>query len=234
MPRRTDISFILIIGAGPIVIGQAEWVDAGDHAWEGIRAMMGMPPADNAQAIHAVSRCGIPASRIHIRYDKQLQAYVVVIGKARSKPQEPVLRCIYAAAPRGYDVEFKDRMVHDAYWKLAFEKGREKANAAGRRWLEERGLTEGMPLYRAGQSEIGGFARAAESHCSVDPGSALEVVGPNSLTLRRDAFDVFPMSAAKSENLTCLMNVLAASDLAQGGVHFGFVGNEAQGKRRKR
>jgi hypothetical protein len=197
--------------------------------------MMDMPPAGHAQAIEAVRQCGFPASSVHIRYDKLLQAYVIAIGKVRSKPQEPTLRCVYAAAaPRGYDVEFKDRIAHDAYWKLAFEEGRKKANAEGRRWLEERNLTAGMPLYRAGQTEIASFARAVESHCSIEPGSALKVAGPDALTLKWDVFDEFPVAADKSDDLLCLMNVLAASDLAQGGVKFGFVGNEAYRKGRKR
>jgi hypothetical protein len=197
--------------------------------------MIDMPPADHAQTIEAVRQCGLPASSIYIRYDKQLQDYVVVIGKVRSTPQEPVLRCVYAAAaPRAYDVEFKDRVINDAYWKLAFEEGRKQASAEGRRWLEERNLTAGMPLYRSGQTEIAGFARAVESHCSVEPGSALEVAASDALTLRRDFFDEFPVSEEKSDKLTCLMNVLAASDLAQGGVKFGFVGNEAYRKTRKR
>ena len=196
--------------------------------------MMDMPPADHVQAIEAVRRCGFPASSIRIRYDKLLQSYVIAIRKVRSRPQEPVLRCVYeAAAPRGYDVEFKDRIVHDAYWTLAFEEGRKKANAEGRRWLEQRNLTAGMPLYRAGQREIAGFARAVESHCSIEPGSALEVAGPDALTTRRDFFEG-PFSEDKSNDLLCLMNVLAASDLAQGGVKFGLVGNEAPRKSRKR
>lgn len=196
--------------------------------------MMDMPPMGHAQAVDAVSQCGLPASSVRIRYDKLLQAYVIVIGKVPSKPREPLLKCVYAAAaPRGFDVEFKDRLAHDAYWKLAFEEERKKANAEGRRWLEERNLTAGMPLYRAGQTDIAGFARAVESHCSIEPGSALEVAGPDLLTLRRDFFD-FPVGTDRSNHLMCLMNVLAASDLAQGGVKFGFLGNEAYPKGRKR
>jgi hypothetical protein len=197
--------------------------------------MIDMPPAGHAQAIEAVRECGLSASSIHIRYDKLLEAYVIAFAKLRSKPQEPVLRCVYAAAaPRGYEVEFKDRPIHDAYWKLAFEEGRKKADAEGRRWLAERNLIAAMPLFRAGQTEIAGFARAVESHCSVEPGSALEVAGPDALTMRRDFFDEFPVNEDKSDKLTCLMNVLGASDLAQGGVKFGLVGNEAYRKSRKR
>lgn len=195
---------------------------------------MDTPPALHAETVEAVSRCGLPISSVRVHYDKLLQAYVIVVGKVRKQPQEPVLRCVHAAAaPRGYDVEFKDRMAHQAYWKVAFEEGRKKADAAGRRWLEERNLTAGMPMFRAGQTEISAFARAVESHCSVEPGSALEVAGPDALTMRRDFFEI-PVSEEKSDNLLCLMNVLAASDLAQGGVKFGFVGNEASRKDRKR
>jgi hypothetical protein len=197
--------------------------------------MMDMPPAGPAQAIQAVRQCGLPPSSIRIRHDKMLQSDVIVVGRLRSKPREPVLKCVYVtASARGYDVEFKDRIAHNAYGMLAFEEGRKKANSEGRRWLEERDLIAGMPLYRAGQMEITGFARAVESHCSVERGSALEVAGPDALTLRRDYFGEFPASADKSDKVICLINVLAASDLAQGGVRFGFVGNEAYRKSRKR
>ena len=140
-----------------------------------------------------------------------------------------MFRCVFeATSRRGYDVRFKDPVTQRAYEELEMEEAGKWAAAEGRRWLAERKLDVGLPVFHAGVTRLDDYARAVEAHCSVEPGSALQPLAEDTLTVRPEFLQkLWPDIEAEGDKFTCLMNVLAASDMASGGVRFGFVGNEA-------
>lgn len=187
-----------------------------------------MPPPGHDQTIAAVAACGVPATNVRIAYVDELQSDVVTIS-APTGTDESRLRCVKEAVHPFYFVHFDDEATDAAYQRLVMAEATRWAIAEARRRLRARGLLEGMPRYRAGKRNLAKFVRDVEAHCSVKRGSAIEILSPTSVTLRVE----FMRSMLSSENpshgerLTCLMNVLTVSGLAEGGVNFGFVGNEA-------
>jgi hypothetical protein len=184
-----------------------------------------LPPMNYPQTIEALAQCGIPAARARISYDPELQLDVVSIDPLPAPPSDELLACVYrATAPAGYYVEFSDAEQNGAFWALALDEGRRRARLEGQQWLQDHGLLAGMPVYRAGETDLAAFARDVEAYCSIAPGTAIEVVDAALVTLRPE----FARSIADSGDggkLTCLVNVMAASNLADGGVDFGIIAN---------
>lgn len=187
-----------------------------------------LPPPTPEQTVEALAACGADAANIRIAYDEELQSDVVTIG-SRSGVDQTKLPCIAGAVHPFYLVHFEDPATDAAYSTLVWEQARRRAALAGREWLRERGLLQGMPRFRPGKVPLTKFVRDVEVHCSVRPGRAIEIVTPSSVTLRSDFMESIVASDNRrhADRMTCLMNVLAASDLAAGGVAFGFVGSEA-------
>lgn len=187
-----------------------------------------MPPPGHEQTIAAVAACGVPATSVRIGYVDELQSDVVTI-KAPKGTGEPRLRCIQQAVHPFYFVHFDDEATDAAYQRLVMAEATRWAVIEARRRLQARGLLKGMPRYQAGKVRLAKFVRDVEAHCSVKRGSAIEILNPTAVTLRVKFMQSMLSSAnpSHSDRLTCLMNVLAVSGLAEGGVNFGFVGNEA-------
>jgi hypothetical protein len=189
-----------------------------------------LPPFNYEQTIEAVTSCGVPAARIRIVYDADLQLDTVTIAPLDETPSQELLRCVYEATVTvGYDVQFRDPDQNAAFWELVLEEGRERARAEGQRWLQERGLFDNMPRYDSDRSTVAEFARQVEAFCGLEPGSALSEIGEGLLAPRVEFARSLSedRSGSLGEKFICLMNVLAASDLGEGGVRFGFVGNSA-------
>jgi hypothetical protein len=187
--------------------------------------VIAVPPPDHQPTIEAVSRCGISASKIRIRFDQDIQEDVVLIAPLTEAAPAEVMHCVLeTTSPSGYVVQFEDRQQNNAYWRLTFQEGRERARAEGRDWLRQHGFLDGLPRYSRG-SELTTYLRAVEAHCRVEPGSALEAVGVDVATFRSDFMSRQLGEESDSGALICLNNVLAASDLAFGGVEFGILAN---------
>ena len=197
--------------------------------------MIDLPPMNYQRVAAAVIQCGVPASHVRVRYEQGLELDVVIIERLGAMPSEPVLTCIYnAAVPEGYFVTFRDEEQNAAFSKVSMELGRERARQEGQEWLRARGLLDGLPLYDPGVSTPEGYAREVEKHCSAEPGSVIEVIDPKYFTLRRDFMEsTLAGRRDDSDKVICIVNVLAASSLANGGISFGFVGNESYEKPRK-
>jgi hypothetical protein len=199
-------------------------------------APIAMPPPTYEQTAAAVASCGVERANVRIIYEEELQSDVVMVGELGGD-EEAKVRCLAEAVHPFYLLDFGNPRASATYWTLEREKARREATADGRQWLQERGLLRGLPLYRPGKVPLTRFVRDVEAHCSVKPGRAIEILTPTSVTIRV-AFMRSVLAKADGrhgDRLTCLMNVLAVSDLAEGGVHFGFVGNEAiaaEGERR--
>lgn len=187
-----------------------------------------MPPPGHEQTIAAVAACGVPVTRVRIAHVQELQSDVVTIS-APGGTDEASLQCVKQAVHPSYFVHFDDEATDAAYRRLVMAEATRWAIVEARRRLRARGLLQGMPRYQAGKVRLTQFVRDVEAHCSVKRGSAIKIVSPTSVTLRVEFMQSTLRSANPShgERLTCLMNVLAASGLAEGGVNFGFVGNEA-------
>jgi hypothetical protein len=187
-----------------------------------------MPPPSYEQTLDAAAACGVQAAKIRISYEQELQSDVVSVGDLGGD-EDARVRCLAEAVHPFYLLDFKNPASNATYWTLFMERGRREARLQGRRWLKERGLLRGMPLYRSGEIPLTRFVRDVESHCSVEPGRAIEILTPTSVTIRIPFMRsiLAKGDGRRGDRLTCLMNVLAVSDLAEGGVHFGFVGNEA-------
>lgn len=187
-----------------------------------------MPPPGHEQTIAAVAACGVPATSVRIAYVDELRSDVVTIS-APAGTDEARLRCVKEAVHPFYFVHFDEEATDAAYQRLVMAEATRWAIVEARRRLRARGLLKGMPRYLAGKGRLTKFVRDVEAHCSVKRGSAIEILSPTSVTLRVKFMESTLSSANPShgERLTCLMNVLAVSGLAEGGVNFGFVGNEA-------
>jgi hypothetical protein len=178
---------------------------------------------NDEQVVAAVVQCGVSSSHVRIRHDERLQLDMIIIDRLRATPSEPVLTCIYkAAVPAGYYVAFSDTGQHAVFWSVASGLERQDARRDAQQWLQAHGLLEGLPVYKSGGSTPEGFAREVEKHCSLEPGSAIEVIGPTAFTLRQDFMPLASVQSDNEDKFICLMNVLAVSD-----IQFGFIGNEA-------
>ena len=190
---------------------------------------MPVPPPGHEQTIAAVVACGVPAANVRIAYADELQSDMVTISAAAADTGEAKLRCVQQAVHPFYFVHFEDKAVDAAYQRLVMAEATRWATLEAHRRLAARGLLQGMPRYRAGKGRLTKVVRDVVAHCSVKRDSAIQILSPTSVTLRVE----FMRSALNSESrgpgerLTCLMNVLTVSGLAEGGVNFGFVGNEA-------
>ena len=192
--------------------------------------MIDLPPFNYEKTIEAVRRCGVPAAKVRIVYDADLQLDTITIAPLDEAPSEELLRCVYeATVPVGYDVQFQNPDQNAIFWALVIAEGRQRARAEGERWLQDRGLFEDMPKYDSERSTVAEFARQVETFCGLEPGSALGEIGDGLLAPRAEFARSISedRSGSLAEKFTCLMNVLAASDLGEGGVRFGFVANAA-------
>jgi hypothetical protein len=187
-----------------------------------------MPPPGHEQTVAAVAACGVPAASVRIAYADELHSDVVTISASVST-DEARLRCVKQAVHPNYFVSFDDEVADGAYQRLVMAEATRWAVVEARRRLRARGLLQGMPRYRPGKGRLAQFVRDVEAHCSVKRGSAVEILSPTSVTLRVKFMQSMLSSANPShgDRLTCLMNVLTASNLAEGGVDFVFFGNEA-------
>jgi hypothetical protein len=181
--------------------------------------------------IAAVSHCTIPAGKIRIRHDRVTQDDVVLVSPLSEPLSGEAMHCILeATTPSGYVVRFEDQRQNTAFWQLVFREGEERARAEGRAWLSQHGLLDGLPRFSPG-GDMTTYLRAVETHCRVEPGSALEAVDRDVVTYRTDFMSRQLAVPANSDAFICLNNVLASSDLAFGGVRVGFVAHAALSER---
>lgn len=190
--------------------------------------MIDLPPMNYEQTVLAIVECGISRDKIAINYVEDLQLDVVSIEGLGTPLSLDALTCVYrSTVPLGYDVQFAEEAQGQAFWRMAFEQGQRKARAEGHEWLGQRGLLDDMPTYQPGDS-LPTFLEAVERHCSIEPRSALEALEGDLVTTRSDFTATIIGDPDRAAAFTCLMNVLAASGLAEGGIRFGFIGNVAE------
>lgn len=187
--------------------------------------MIEYPPPDYEQTTAAIVSCGVPQANIRIVFDAFLQADVVRISDVGSDdPQR--LRCLLRSVHPFYIVEIEEPVQNNAYGQLVLEEGATRARAEGEKWLRAHELFDGAPRFESGRMSLADYARAVEAHCDVEPGTALELLSDGTLTPTK----AFIGSVLKNggQQLTCIMNVLALSNQARGGVAFGFVSEVAE------
>jgi len=185
-------------------------------------------PPSHDQTIEAIARCGVPASKIQIIYEEEIQTDTVSIDELSEAPSEARMTCIYRATmPFGYHVRFANADQDGLFRNWAGAEARGWARLEGRKWLQDRGLLDGVPTYSPDESDLSTFLSEVESYCSVERGSALEVVNDGFITLQAGFMQSIHGVPGPSETFTCLTNVLAASNLAEAGIRFGFIAHGA-------
>ncbi|HEX8238679.1 MAG TPA: hypothetical protein VF574_02960 [Allosphingosinicella sp.] len=179
------------------------------------------------EAALGVKRCGFPPAAMRISYSDTLQSDVITLETSDSRPVRSAFQCLYRIQrATGAFIQFKDRGAEKTWRDFSFAEDKRVGAEMARQWLAERGLDVPLPSYTPGREGLTRFARAIEGHCSVSPGSALEVAGSNTLTMNQRYMAATFKSPDRKEDLTCLLYAIAASDFERGGGFFGFFGNE--------
>ena len=133
--------------------------------------------------------------------------------------------CLRSDIFYGYHVEFEDLTQQQGFWAIA--SGRNQPQQSHSRWLRERALLEGPSHYDPATSNAADFVRQIEVDCSIDPGTAIEVVDDFTVTLRNDF--VGPIGSHGSnrmEKQNCGNMAVLASNLDAHGVRFVIFGAE--------
>jgi len=184
-----------------------------------------LPPQPTyQQTIAAVSACGIAAANIRISYEEELQSDVVEISDAGMATDETWL-CLLRAIHPFFILELANPDQRQAYYLVAERERKKQARAEARIWLSERAMLEKVPVYRT-DFGVPRFAREVEAACSLEPGSALQVVGATLLTIRRE-FVQRILEEPAADEMICLLHIVAASNAHEEGIRLGFFGNEA-------
>jgi hypothetical protein len=179
---------------------------------------------DYPETIAAIISCDVPEANVSIAYDELLQSDVVRISDVGGDDEER-LRCLMRSIHPFYIVEIEEPQQNDRYRQLVLEEQAARARVEGEKWLQERGLFAGAPPFDADTTPLADYARAVETHCGLEPGSALEILDEQTLTPRQSA--LASLLENDGEKLTCVMHVIALSGDGERQVAFGFLSEPA-------
>jgi len=180
------------------------------------------PPPAPAQQIEAISRCGIPAEKITVSNEAELQSEVVSISDAGEVTEQKWV-CLLDAVHPFYSLQLEDPGQRASFYEVEQRERQKRARAESTAWLRARGMLDRVPPYERG-SDISAFARAVEEACSIPTGTMLQAKGDH-LTFRRDA-PARLIGDGATDKLACLMHVMFASNAPGSGMMFGIVGND--------
>lgn len=162
----------------------------------------------------ALRKCGF--EQVSISYVDEFQSDVVEIGDAVATDEQ--LICAFKTSDyTPYMLIWQDEN-QARFYEISAELTRPRAKAAARRYFEERGDLDGLPVWLADENEIE-FARRLESFC-----------GPDAAGFFTDEFGGVTVARGwlaegnyeeLAQTLTCLMQASVLFDLP-----VGFIGNE--------
>lgn len=183
-------------------------------------SLIDMP--DPQQVIGQLGECGIEASAIRTEYADDLQSDIVIIDRTTPPLSEQDMECVRNAVPAWYAyVQFENEATEAAFRRSTDASSRREGRMAAQQWLEAHGLLTTLPMYRTEDQSIEQYAERLEEHCSIRPGTALQVYSAGLLTLKSSYLE-----SPSPPSFECLWNAVQASNIEEHGVSFGFVGNE--------
>jgi len=188
--------------------------------------LIDLPPPSNVPIIEAVVSCGVSRSGISLRYEELLQSDVLSIA-ASSGATDKMFECIRSATWARAIVEFEEPEIGARYQAYDNTEAGALMKAMAQEKLRKAGKLGKLPNYSAGRS-LGEYLNALEAFCGLEPGSAFEVMGPDSFTYRRD-FLTLPVKPG----VECLTDAVMASNLEEHGMRLGFIGYEAVEERKE-
>ena len=186
-----------------------------------------LPPPGYEQTVEAIAACGVNAVNVRITYEEELQSDVVTVNDLGGT-ELARLGCLRRAVHPFYILEIAPVDQRTAYAAYDYRESTREWRAEALAWLDAERLSDRVPAYDPATG-VEAFARAVEAACSAPSETVLEAVGTTALTIRR-SFIEGDMAAGNDDRLTCVSNMIAASNAGDHGVEFGFVGNEAVGE----
>jgi hypothetical protein len=197
MPRRNDISSILFGGAALLFIYEAS-------------AQEIRPPAPTYErTIAAIAACGVPAARVRIAYEDELQSDFVYIGDLGGS-DEARFRCLRKSIHPAYILDVSAAPQVRAYYEFTRREDAKDARVEAREWLKSAGMLHRVPRYDP-RKGLKAFASALEAACSIPSGSALGTYGTSQVTLLRSFTGDF-MRTDNHKELDCLFRMISASN----------------------
>jgi hypothetical protein len=168
-----------------------------------------------------LATCGVASETVAVEYDSALDDFSFRIRRTPSVLDASQLACIARLQVAGA-ISFEDPET-EAKFRLAADialmtKMREDARV----WLAQHNLLEGLPVFDPTASDLASYAQRLESHCGFPPGSALEVSGPKSLTIRHGLPDPGTLRGDALQRtfdvLERIRHAVAASNLSDHGI----------------
>jgi len=188
--------------------------------------LIDLPPPSNVPVIEAVVSCGVAHSGVSLRYEELFQSDVLSIA-ASGGATDKMFECIRSATWARAMVEFDDASLGERY--RAYDNA--QAGVLMKRMAEEKlrsaGKLDLLPRYSA-ERPLQEYLNALEAFCGLKPGSALEVIGDDSFTYKRD-FLSFPVKPEAG----CLTDAWMASGLEEHGIRLVIIGNAAANERKE-
>ncbi|KRB80876.1 hypothetical protein ASE00_17850 [Sphingomonas sp. Root710] len=185
-------------------------------------------PPTREQVMARISACGLRPPRASIGKDPGMGGEDVVrIGRGPAISLRQRVCLVKASADMITFVMFDDPDEQRAFVKLEAEKQAKREPREARRRLRQAGLLDKLPRYDPHRQTLESYMRSLEALCGVTSGSVVESFHnprkPSLLTPQPTSLDLSP---GGGERLFCVQDAIAASNLADHGIHFGFVGNE--------